>query len=450
VSLASDPPSSASKVRAGKPLKPLAWTLSTYFAEGVPFMVVRSMSTAFFTDLLVKERYLGYLNFLALPWNLKFLWSPLIDMSGTKKRWLCAMQTLIAVLSAVIAALCAAMALHPAAGHRLLVWVSLLFVAMAFLAATNDIAIDAFYLAGLPDRKAQTAFSGYRIFAYRIAIIYVRAGLIWLVAFVASHFAGGSLHVAWACGFAAAALTMAALALFHARRLPVVESNAHTSGRDVLRTYTQAFVSYLQQPRIAIVLAFITTYKLGDEILFSMVTPFLMRYLGVTKAQLGWISGFVGAAGAILGAMAGSWWIKRQGLKRAIWPITLFMNLNILVYIWMAHARPLPTTTTGLVIIAVIHGYEQFASGIGSLALMVFMLGTCKAEFKAAHFAIGSAFMTVFATFFGGFGGRIVEAHGYVSLFILAFLCSIPAMLLLLVVPFSGPTGAAPTGGEKK
>ena len=183
------------------------------------------------------------------------------------------------------------------------------------------------------------------------------------------------------------------------------------------------------------------------EILFSMATPFLMRELAITKAQYSWIGGIVGAAATVAGAMIGGYWIKLWGLRRAIWPLTILMNFNIWAYIWLAWARPSPATTTGVAEIAFVHGYEQLAAGLGSAALLIFLLRTCKPGFTASHYAIGSAIMSLGSTVVGGFGGRIVEQVGYLNLFLIAFLASLPSMLLLIWVPLRDevPTTPAPS-----
>jgi PAT family beta-lactamase induction signal transducer AmpG len=191
---------------------------------------------------------------------------------------------------------------------------------------------------------------------------------------------------------------------------------------------------------VALSLLVIIFYKVGDEVLFSMGTPFLMRELLVTKAQLAWMAGLVGALGSIAGTSIGGLWIKKKGLKKAIWPLTLLMNLNIWAYIWLAYDKPTAQTFAGLTVISLVYCYEQIAAGLGNAVLIVFILRTCKQEFKAAHYAIGSAFMSLFSTIFGGFSGIIVEQIGYLNLFILAFLISVPSMVLLLFAPIKEKT----------
>lgn len=464
---------------------PRWWVFSTYFAQGFPYMVVRSMSSVFFTDVGMSERALGYLNFLGLPWTLKFLWAPLVDIYATRRGWMIAAQGLVTLLTALLAGLCLAGGAGwlPQVPDAILVW---LFIAMAFIAATNDIAIDGYYMEGISDPKQQAAYTGFRVMAYRLAMILARFGVILAVAEVAKTTLGGNMYSAWGYGFAAAAMVMAILTGLHLVRLPhYQEARTRTVGaREAASGFLDSFAAYLEvsrerslmalvsapvfaivlgsalaafgipgvqamtyafasmllvllaqaRPAIALSLAFIMFYKIGDEIIFSMGTPFLKRYLLVDNTQLAWMSGLLGLVGSIVGTSIGGLWIKRTGLRRAIWPLTLLMNLNILAYIWLAWERPLATDTAGFLIICVVYTIEQIAAGLGNAVLIVYILRTCKPEFKAGHYAIGSAFMSVFSALFGGMGGVIVEQVDYLGLFIIGFLASIPAMTLMLFI----------------
>jgi MFS transporter, PAT family, beta-lactamase induction signal transducer AmpG len=468
---------------------PRWWVFSTYFAQGFPYMVVRSMSSVFFTDVGMSERALGYLNFLGLPWTLKFLWAPLVDLFSTRRTWMIAVQALLTLLTALLAFLCLISPAAIEAGlmgglpDTLLVW---LFIAMAFIAATNDIAIDGYYMEGIADPKQQAAYTGFRVMAYRLAMILARFGIILAVAEVAHRVFGGNMYSAWGFGFAAGAAVMAVLTALHLLRLPrYQEARARSvSAREAAAGFLDSFAAYLEvsrkrslialvsapglalvfgagllalgvpevqamtyafafmliallaqaRPAIALSLAFIMFYKIGDEIIFSMGTPFLKRYLLVDNTQLAWMSGLLGLVGSIVGTTIGGLWIKRTGLRRAIWPLTLLMNLNILAYIWLAYERPLATDLPGLMTICTVYSIEQIAAGLGNAVLIVYILRTCKPEFKAGHYAIGSAFMSVFSALFGGMGGVIVEQVGYLGLFVTGFLASIPAMALLFFV----------------
>jgi PAT family beta-lactamase induction signal transducer AmpG len=118
-----------------------------------------------------------------------------------------------------------------------------------------------------------------------------------------------------------------------------------------------------------------------------------------------------------------------------MWPLTIAMNLNIWLYVWLSIAKPDPSTWSGVSLIATIHGVEQIAAGLGSAALLVFLLTTCSQEYKATHYAVGSAIMSIPGTLIGGQAGWIVETIGYTNLYILAFFAALPGMVLIPFVP---------------
>ncbi|WP_295448225.1 hypothetical protein [uncultured Thiodictyon sp.] len=464
---------------------PRWWVFSTYFAQGFPYMVVRAMSSVFFTDVGMSERALGYLNFLGLPWNLKFLWAPLVDIYSTRRTWMILVQALLTLLTALLAVLCLGRGIDQIAGvpDALLVGI---FVAMAFLAATNDVAIDGYYMEGIADPKEQAGYTGFRVMAYRVAMIMARFGIILAVAQIAKNAFEGNLYAAWGCGFAAGALVMAVLTILHWLKLPrYQQARTRVIGvREAAGDFLSSFADYLgvsrrrsvialasapalglvlsgvllgagvpaiqavtygfafmlltllaqARPAVALSLAFIMFYKIGDEIIFSMGTPFLKRFLLVDNTQLAWMSGLLGLIGSILGTTVGGLWIKRTGLRRAVWPLTLLMNINILAYVWLAWEHPLATEPVGFLIICGVYSIEQIAAGLGNAVLIVYILRTCNPAFKAGHYAIGSAFMSVFSALFGGMGGVIVERVGYLGLFNIGLLATIPAMVLLFFV----------------
>ncbi len=507
-------------------VKPNIWCFTTYFAEGFPFAIVRMMSSVFFTDIGMKERYLGYLNFLGIPWNLKFLWAPLVDIFGSKRTWMIVIQSIITLLTAAVAVICFTSSNNgdPILSTSILV---VLFIAFAFVAATNDIVIDGYYIEGIPDQKEQAAYTGYRVFAYRIALIVAKFGIIYAVGMYSKSAAMKTLpdgiidittaagmkvmYVAWAYGFGAAALIMGLFTLFHIVALPDFETRTKkvSSAKKVYQDFLLSFSSYLEisvertkialssgigafvvlsiiliacklsyvqalaygllamlafliaqsRPLVALSLVFIIFYKIGDEIIFSMGTPFLKRYLMVSNDQLAWMTGLIGLVGSIAGTTIGGLWIKKVGLKKAIWPLTLIMNVNIAAYIWLAWVHPLATVMvdgkavphiSGLITISAVYCYEQIAAGLGNAVLIVYILKTCKKEFKAGHYAIGSAFMSVFSSIFGGFGGIIVEKVGYMNLFTIGLLATIPAMTLMFFVRIPEEQTAEKNGAANK
>jgi PAT family beta-lactamase induction signal transducer AmpG len=405
------------------------WVSTTYFAQGLPFMLINFLFAAYLTDIGVKEAWIGYLNYFGLAWSLKFLWAPAVDFWGTKRRWLLSVQGALVIGFGVLTLL---MVNGPrdaaSANHSVLLQASIAMLALlAVLAATHDIAIDGYYMEAITNPGEQAAYTGLRSLAFQVAKLFVRSALLALTGWIGWH---------W--GFGVGAVALAVVFLFHFMMLPRVEvARTHrTTVPDALAGFGRAFLSYLRQPGIKLVLALLVTYKLGDQLMFALNTTFLMREVGVTKPDLAWIGGILGSAALTAGSLLSAWAIQKYGWRRAVWPLTLAMNLNIWLYVWLAwtvaqakidpsHAAP------GLPLVAFVYSFEQFAGGLGSSALIVFALRTCNSDFKAAHYAIATALASLGGATLGAKAGEIVMAVGYTKLFLLSFAVAVPSMVIL-------------------
>ena len=405
------------------------WVSTTYFAQGLPFMLINFLFAAYLTDIGVKEAWIGYLNYFGLAWSLKFLWAPAVDCWGTKRRWLLVVEGALVVGFGLLTLLLVDGPRTAAAanGSGLLQAAIATLAVLAVFAATHDIAIDGYYMEAITDPGEQAAYTGLRSLAFQIAKLFVRSALLALTGWIGWH---------W--GFGVGAIALAILWIFHAIVLPRVEiARTHrTSMPDAMRGFGRAFLSYLSQPGVPLVLALLVTYKLGDQLMFALNTTFLMREVGVSKSDLAWIGGILGSAALTSGSLASAWAIQKYGWRRTVWPLTLGMNLNIWLYVWLAwsvarakvdpsHAAP------GLPVVAFVYSFEQFAGGLGASALIVFALRTCNPGFKAAHYAIATALTSLGGATLGARAGEIVEHIGYTRLFLLSFSVAIPSMLIL-------------------
>jgi PAT family beta-lactamase induction signal transducer AmpG len=481
--------------------KPQIWCFSTYFAEGFPFSIIRSVSTLFFRDMGVSLEGVGLTTLFGLPWILKFFWGPLVDEFASKRRWLLAMQATLAVLIAA-----AAFLVPLPGGVRL---IAIVFFIAAFVAATHDIAIDGYYLTAL-DKQEQAKFLGYRVMAYRVAmltgtgvIVTIGTAFSWLAAFLTAGLLLGLLaayhyfflpeceterrpfrqmlrlfhksRLLLYSALLAAAVT--ALVLFFnssfyrawEKAVPILkELNfpraiglglllalllmaafrkklAAVMTRDPESFYGKAFLTFMDQEKIGLILAFIVLVRSGEFMVSSMVSPFIVD-LGI-KNHYGWISGGIGLPASIVGALAGGWLIARFGLRRMIWPFLLAQNLTNVAYMLLANgmapylaansgaAQLTPLGTGNLVLVATVHGFDQLASGLGTAVLTTYLMRICKSDFKAAHFAIGSGLMSLGGVFAGISSGFIASWLGYGGMFGISFLIAVPGMLLLFWVP---------------
>ncbi|XXX80044.1 MFS transporter [Sorangium sp. So ce134] len=404
------------------------WISSTYFAEGLPYAIAHKVAGEFFTAAGASLQIIGLVSLYGLPWNLKFLWSPLVDLHGSARRWLVGAEIALAVILLGLAATAESGALG---------LVAALFGLVAVAAATHDIAVDGFYLQAL-DKDAQAAFSGLRVGAYRLAL---------LVGALLVAFAGWA---SFGASFAVAAAALALLAGAHAaglprpaaapapgapaasdapatyRRSPAAPGEAAPAAAG-LRRYVEPFRAFLRQPRIASSLAFILCYRAGDALMFAMSSP-LLKDLGLDTAARGNVGG-IGTVASIAGSTLGGVLIKRWGLARTIFPIALVQSLAILLYVALAWWRPALPWIIALVTL------EQLAAGIGTAVLVVFLMRRCVDGYKSSHFAIGSALMSVSATFAGSVSGYLAAGVGFTAFFAIAFAASIPGVVLSRWVP---------------
>lgn len=396
--------------RDGKAMTASPWVASTYFAEGLPFSLVHQVSAQYFTAMGASLSAIGLTSLYGLAWNLKFLWAPLVDRFGTARKWLFVSQLLLGAAVGLIAWPAATADLRTVAG---------LLVVVAVLGATQDIAIDGYYLRAL-GKKDQAALSGLRVGAYRSALLFGNG----LIVVVAGRYS-------WLAGFAVASATLFLLSGAHAMWLPRAERGDVTASAGGGRAgigYFGAFSTFFRQEKIGVILAFILLFRAGDALMFAMSTP-LLDSLGLDTELRGWVGGVLGTAGSISGAVIGGALIARFGFSRTLVPITMVQSAAILLYVLLAVTRPpLPVIVTIVVV-------EQLVAGIGTAAFLVFLMRRCSSTYKASHFAIATALMSVASTVFGGTSGYLAMKTGFPLFFLIAFLVSIPGVVLSRFVP---------------
>jgi len=411
----------AQRAAAAEPraLSGAPWVATTYFGEGLPYSIVHQVSAELFTAFGASLAAIGYTSLYGLAWNAKFLWSPLVDVYGKKRAWVVGTQIALGLAVLAIAEPAHRGSLSIVAGGLVLVSV---------LAATQDIAVDGFYLDALPEKR-QAAFSGLRVAAYRAAMLVGKGGLV-----VLAGIAGG-----WRWAFVAAAAMMLALGAGHALFLPRPASSARdaASVEDKPRVpYAQAFATFARQPKVALVLAFILSFRAGDALMFAMSTPFL-KHLGLDLAQRGMVSGTWGTLSSIAGSILGGIVVSRLGLEKTLRPIAILQSAAIPLYAWLAWTRP------GISAIAAVVLVEQFVAYAGSAAFMVFLMRRCHGAYRASHFAIGTALMSLMTTAAGTMSGHIAGRVGFPVFFLIAFVASIPGVILSMFVPTNRADEAA-------
>jgi PAT family beta-lactamase induction signal transducer AmpG len=405
---------------------PWAWVPSISFSQAVPYVAVMMLSTVMYKNLGISNTDLAfYTAWLYLPWVVKPLWSPIVELFGTKRRWIVLLQLLTGASLATVA-----LTLHLPQFFALSLAVLWL---MAFSSATHDIASDGYYMLGLPTQRQQAAFVGVRSAFYKLAMIAGQGGLVYLAGQLIQS-SGDPAH-AWSVVFALMAALFLLLCAYHQLILPRPESDhSVAAGGACWADFVATFRSFFQKPGIKATLGFLLLYRLGEAQLLKMAAPFLLDPraqggLGLTTSQFGLAYGTVGVCALVLGGLAGGVVISRFGLKRSLWPMVFIMHVPDLVFVYLATALPADT-----VLISACLAVEQFGYGFGFAAFMLYMILVADGEHKTAHYAICTGFMALGMMLPGMVSGWIQQHLGYQNFFIWACISTLPAFAMTALV----------------
>lgn len=396
-----------------------------YFAEGVPYGFVVTTLSFFLRAQGVPLEQIGLLSLLGLAWSFKLLWSPLVDRFGSRAAWLVPAQAAIA--------LCL-LGLVYQAGQTVTVGFWVLVGLLCVASATQDLAVDAYTIDLLETRELGMA-NGVRNGAYRAGALAAGSGLL-----IASDWLG------WRPAFVGLVVVMAALIVtvlvFRPFRLPrprmMKENPAPKGGWQTVGT---AYRSLRRHPYFWVIVVFTLTYKAGDALMASMVSPF-WKDQGFSATQFGTVSGLLGSVATILGGLVGGVLTSRWGIGRGIWTMGMFQAFSNLGY-WAAAlpgmsrrvlfelSLPLADHLVPVYPIYLASQGESFSSGLGSAAFMAFLMSLCDKRFSAMHYAFFAMLFSFGARVFGYLGGWGAAYFGYATFFFLSFLAAWPAFALL-------------------
>ena len=405
---------------------PWFWVPTLYFAEGIPYFIVNVISVTMFKRLGMSNGDLAmYTSLLYLPWVIKPLWSPFVDVIRTKRWWILLMQ---ALCTAGFAAL--ALSVSPDAFGLQLV----IFYVIAFASATHDIAADGFYMLAL-EQKQQAAFVGIRSTFYRIASVFGQGVIVVLAGVLEERL--GAIPRAWRVTLLACAVLFALVTLWHWRFLPATEgdspvkpANNEAQAARIFREFGRAWVTFFQKSDVWLAIIFMLLYRLPEAFSVKMLTPFLLDPaeaggLGLSTAQSGLVYGTVGVIALTVGGILGGLYAARKGLRRSMWPMSMALALPCAVYLFLAATQP-----SALWVIYLCVAVDQFGYGFGFTAYMLYMMQFSEGEFKTSHYAICTAFMALSMMIPGLFAGWMQERLGYVGFFIVVMVCCLATVFV--------------------
>lgn len=470
--------SASSAGSAGR--SPWAWVPTLYFFEGIPYFLVNVVSVTMFKRLGMDNASLAALtSLLYLPWVIKPLWSPLVDVVRSKRWWILVMQAALVVCFAALAfslphsagaaAGAAASGAAPPVGAFIPALV--LFYVGAMLSATHDIAADGFYMIAL-GKHDQSLFVGIRSTFYRISSVFGQGVIVVVAGLLETRL--GVIPRAWSLTLLGSSVLLGLLTLWHQWAIPQVEGahrqktpkmqvtpskngglpskSAKNAGEVVAeaaavvaeaagaaaapaeaaaapgvpaapRSFGQAFATFFAKPGIGLALAFMLLFRLPEAFSVKMLTPFLLDPvqaggLGLSTTQSGLVYGTVGVIALTIGGILGGIFAAKVGLRKAMWPMALSLALPCAVYLYMAIAQPAQLWVVYLCV-----AFDQFGYGFGFTAYMLYLMYFSEGEYKTSHYAICTAFMALSMMIPGFFAGWLQQSLGYTGFFVLVMAC---------------------------
>lgn len=406
------------------------WVPSLYFTEGIPYVVIVTVSVIMYKKLGISNADIGlYTSLLYLPWVVKPFWSPFVDLKSTKRNWFLWMQLLLS-LAFLVAGITIPL-------NQFFVLSLACFWVAAFASATNDIASDGYYMLALSE-KNQSFFLGVRSTFYRLAMITGQGLIVVFAGLLEAKFSNNTK--AWSITMVTVGLLMAGLTLFNLIATPKVETERTLEEKKSL-SFFNVFLSFFQKKQIGLAIAFILLYRLGESQLVKMSSPFLLDKtevggLALTTTQVGTIYGTFGIIALTLGGILGGIAISRFGLKKCMLPMVLALNVPNVLYVLLAYFRPeSQVAVTASVII------EQLGYGFGFAAFLMYLIFISEGLSKTSHYAIATGFMAAGMMLPGMLSGFLQEWLGYKLFFVWVVIATIPGIIISQLLKYPADYG---------
>ena len=410
-----------------------SWVPSLYYAEGLPYAFVMIVSVVMYKKLNISNAEIAlYTSWLYLPWVIKPLWSPFVEIFKTKRFWIIFMQLLIGAGLAGIAL--------TIPSSNMFKYTLAFFWLIAFSSSTHDIAADGFYMLGLSSHD-QAWFIGIRNTFYRFAIL-TGQGLLVILAGQLENIYNDVF--AWSIIFAGLSFLFILFAFYHKWALPKPTEDNELSKltiKKIIPNIVNIFISYFKKPQIIIAVCFILIYRFGEAQLVKIAPLFMldsieMGGLGLTTSEYGFIYGTLGMIMLTLGGIFGGLLAAKHGLKYWIIWMALAMKLPDIVYVYMAYAQP-----ENFYLIGSFVAIEQFGYGFGFTAYLLYMMMLSEGEHKTAHYAICTGFMALGMMIPGMFSGLLQETIGYRYFFNWVLVATIPGLILIKYIKIDSKFG---------
>ncbi len=423
--------------RKSTDIKPQFWIPTAYFAMGLPFVAIAQASALMYKNLGISDARIAFwTSLIMIPWTLKPLWSPVLEMFKSKKYFVVASQLVTGITFAFVAL---ALPLNSFFTYS----VALLAV-IAFSGATNDIATDGVYLNVLSPRL-QAKYIGWQGASYNMAKLLAAGGFVYLAGILEEQL---GVVKAWSTVMFSISAVMIVIAIYHIRMMPgggPVKKEV-TTLREGFSTLWDVLKTFFEKKYIYWYIAFIILYRFAEGFAVKIAPLFFKAALadgglGLSTAQIGLIYGTFGTVAFVLGSVMAGYYIARRGLRNVLMVLVAWFNIPFVVYALLALMQPENVYIIGAAVV-----FEYFGYGFGFVGLMLFMMQqVAPGKYKMAHYAFATGIMNLGFMIPSMMSGYVSDFTGYKLFFIWVLIATIPAFIAARLVPFTYPDNAEET-----
>ena len=406
---------------------PIYWIPSTWFAMGLPFVALATASAIMYKNMGISDSQIAFwTSLIMLPWTIKPLWGPFLEMFKTKKFFVYTTQIFTGCLFGLVA-----LTLHSDHFFSLSIGV---FAIIAFGGATHDTAADGVYLNELTP-KLQAKYVGWQGAFYNVAKVLSGGALVYLAGELEKKY---GIANAWMTVMVIYGIIMISMGLYNMKMLPngAAATNVH-SIKDGFVTLKDVIITFFQKKNIWYSLCFIVLYRFAEGQAIK-ITPLFFKAaradggLGLDTSQIGILYGVFGAVAFVLGSIAAGYFVSNKGLNRkTLMMLCAFFNVPFIAYAFLAITLPVNLYVIGSAV-----AIEYFGYGFGFVGLILFIMqNIAPGKYKMAHYAFGSGLMNLGFMIPSMISGFVSDYLGYKEFFIWVLISTIPAFIVTWLVP---------------
>ena len=407
---------------------PLKWIPSTWFAMGLPFVALSTSSAIMYKNFGISDTSIAFwTSLIMLPWTLKPLWGPFLEMFKTKKYFVYMTQIFTGCLFGLVA-------ISLKLSHFYAISISL-FAIIAISSSTHDTAADGIYLNEL-DKKQQAKYVGWQGAFYNIAKIVSGGLLVYLAGELEKRY---SLMNAWGIIMLLYSIIMIMLGIYNMKVLPMGGYSKNVNSfKEGFKVLEEVIVTFFQKKNIWYGILFILCYRFAEGQAIK-ITPLFFKAsrsnggLGLSTSQIGLLYGVFGAAAFVLGSIIAGYYVSNKGglERKPLLFLCTFFNLPFAAYAFLALTQP-----ESLNVIATAVTIEYFGYGFGFVGLILYIMQQmAPGKYKMAHYAFGSGLTNLGFMIPSMISGYLSDTMGYQYFFIWVLISTIPAFLISFLVP---------------